>query len=250
MSQYYVLLLDENYRNIERLSEAFWAKGVTYKYFPKLEPFKLDTSECIFIVCNIALYADLELQIQTEEELGSIPTQCLYIFVYGDNNDIDDIEVALYRYADDYFFLPVSPKLILAKFNALSRRHNLFQTHLASKTHCISSEHFIIDPSTKKMILKGQLVALTLTEFNIIYTLASNPLKTYSMDYLFTLITGQKSLGDYNAIMTHISRMRKKIAAIDPHRKYILTVRNQGYRFNDKTIAPMALGIDSTSQMA
>ncbi|MBS7526054.1 response regulator transcription factor [Fusibacter paucivorans] len=250
MSQYYVLLLDENYRNIKNLSEAFWAKGISYEYFPKLEPFNLDNSECIFIVCNIALYADLELQIQTEEELGSIPTQCLYIFVYGDHSDIDDIEVALYRFADDYFFLPVSPKLIMAKFNALSRRHDIYQTHLASKTHCISNDHLIIDPSTKKMLLKGQLVALTLTEFNIIYTLASNPQKTYSMDYLFTLITGQKSLGDYNAIMTHISRMRKKIAAVDPHKKYILTVRNQGYRFNDKIITPIPIEANSTSKMA
>jgi len=33
-------------------------------------------------------------------------------------------------------------------------------------------------------------------------------------------------------LMTHISRLRKKIYAIDPHKEYIATVRNHGYKIS------------------
>jgi DNA-binding winged helix-turn-helix (wHTH) protein len=236
MTHYYVLLIDECRERLEPLTQSFLVNGIPYEYYPNIKHLKVEYHPCMIILCHTKQYAMLENQLPLIFGQEPSPMQSVNIMVYGEYEDYCHIESALFGFADDFFILPVMPRLLIAKFSAYVRKHNLIQSHLHVKANCISYKNLIIDPSTKRMILNDKIIALTLTEFNIIYTLASNPSKIFSMDYLFSLITGQKSLGDYNAIMTHISRIRKKIARVDPHRKYILTIRNEGYRFNEKVI--------------
>lgn len=155
--------------------------------------------------------------------------QSTYIIAYEHNNCINALKNALALGADDFVTIPTDFELFSHKIAAHYKHAACLQT---AYSKAISHSNLLIDPVTKQASLKNHRLELTQSEFNILYLLAKDPNEVYQMEYLFHTITGQKSLGDYNALMTHVSRLRKKMAKIDNRHHYILTVRNKGYKFN------------------
>lgn len=157
---------------------------------------------------------------------------CTYLVVYEHSNCIQSLKRAFEYGADDYLILPIQPELVSLKLIALQKRLEFWSNLNMNEQNTIVFNNLTIEPLSKQIMLNNHKLDLTHSEFNILYTLAKNPNDVFNMEYLFQMITGQKSLGDYNALMTHVSRLRKKIAHIDPTHHYILTVRNKGYKFN------------------
>jgi len=157
---------------------------------------------------------------------------CTYLIVYEHSNCTESIKNALKCGADDFLMLPIHPELISLKLIAQQKRIEFWANLNQSEQSTLIYNNFMIEPLSKQIVLNNYKLDLTHSEFNILYTLAKHPNDVFNMEYLFQMITGQKSLGDYNALMTHVSRLRKKIAHIDPSHHYILTVRNKGYKFN------------------
>ena len=232
MSQLFVWVIDENLQTASQFISDLKNNDINHEFITSHQAIDTERGQCTFILCHIKMYDIFEEQFKIIHT--SLPPQCAATYVYGEIHHKTEIENALLNYADDFIILPSYSELLRAKLKANMRMFQKMKTHISYHAQVIKLDQMTIDPLMKRVTLNDVQVPLTLTEFNIIYTLANNPMKTFSMDYLFTLITGQNSFGDYNAIMTHISRMRKKIAQIDATGKYIITVRNQGYRFNEK----------------
>jgi len=157
---------------------------------------------------------------------------CTYIIAYEHSNCTETLKESLLSGADDYLSFPFDPELTCLKIAAQQRHLNFLETLYQNDQTTIVYKNLTIDPFSKQIFLKSQRLDLTQSEFNILYTLAKSPNDVFNMEFLFQMITGQKSLGDYNALMTHVSRLRKKMAQIDSTDHYILTVRNKGYKFN------------------
>jgi len=187
--------------------------------------------ESNFIICNIKLTSFLKKMLF---EQNSFAKYQHYIVLYGSSKEKPLLVNQMNHFSDDFFLLPLELDNILAKINAFFRRQNQIERIYSLKTHYISYDHMSIDPLKLKVVLYEKNVNLTHSEFQIVYTLAFKPNVIYSMDFLYELINDQKCCGDYNALMTHISRIRKKFAEIDPFHPYIITVRNEGYLFNPK----------------
>lgn len=158
--------------------------------------------------------------------------RCTFVWVYDYDNELSRIKECLHKSADDYLTYPIDYELLSLKHNALKRRIDLLNTLYIVEQKPLILTDLYIDTLSKQVWLRDQSLNLTYSEFCIFYVLAKNPDEVFTMEYLFHTVTGQKSLGDYNALMTHISRLRRKISLIDPNHKYILTVRNKGYKFN------------------
>lgn len=167
--------------------------------------------------------------IQTPQRLQH---RCTFVWVYDYDNELSRIKACLHESADDYLTYPIDYELLSLKHNALKRRIDLLNTLYIVEQKPLIMTDLYIDTMSKQVWLRDQSLNLTYSEFCIFYVLAKNPDEVFTMEYLFHTVTGQKSLGDYNALMTHISRLRRKISLIDPKHKYILTVRNKGYKFN------------------
>lgn len=75
-------------------------------------------------------------------------------------------------------------------------------------------------------------VRLTYTEFEILYLLASNPGRVFTIEQIYNIIWNYEYLGDYATISKHISSIRKKIGDSSIRQFYIQTIRGVGYRFN------------------
>lgn len=153
-----------------------------------------------------------------------------YVIVYSITDDLKKVENALNLGADDFVGYPFDTEMILSKIIAFNRRYEVLKLYCKPFDNKIESGDLILDPILKHASLKDVPLDLTHSEFNILYTLYKNPDHIFSKDHLFQMVTGQKSLGDYNALMTHISRLRKKMSVIDSQREYITTVRNHGYK--------------------
>jgi two-component system phosphate regulon response regulator PhoB len=94
----------------------------------------------------------------------------------------------------------------------------------------IRIHNLTIDPGRCEALLDGRPLALTLSEFNILYVLARRPGIVLSRYQIVDSLHG----GDYvvtdRAIDVQITYLRKKLG---PCRDYIETVRGVGYRFRD-----------------
>jgi DNA-binding response OmpR family regulator len=151
------------------------------------------------------------------------------LFVSAKQEEIDKIR-GLGLGADDFITKPFSPNELVARVKAhLSRYARLSQQEERSKE--ITIRELTIDPSSHRVKLGKEEVALTNKEFELLHFLASHPNQVFSKDHLFEKIWGFESNGDVATVVVHIKKLREKIQS--PSKiPYIETVWGAGYRFN------------------
>ena len=82
------------------------------------------------------------------------------------------------------------------------------------------------------MVLRGQPVALTPKEFDVLLLLARQPDRTFTRDELLDAVWGTGFDGYGHTVNTHINRLRAKIEGDPAHaRRASMTVWGVGYRF-------------------
>jgi two-component system response regulator MtrA len=87
-----------------------------------------------------------------------------------------------------------------------------------------------IDPVAYVVARGSEQIALTVTEFRLLYEFARHPGQVLTRDQLLELVWGYSYLGDSRLVDVHVQRLRAKIED-DPARPLlILTVRGVGYR--------------------
>jgi two-component system, OmpR family, alkaline phosphatase synthesis response regulator PhoP len=137
-----------------------------------------------------------------------------------------DIVTGLELGADDYVTKPFSGKVLAARVRRLLRR----QKGEADEREVVKIHNLTIDPSRYEVTADGKAVALTLTEFNILHTLARRPGRVFTRYQIVDAIHGNDYLVTDRAIDVQIVSLRKKLGR---SAKYIDTVRGVGYRLTD-----------------
>jgi len=160
---------------------------------------------------------------------------CHALWTYTHTSEHMDILKSYRHGADATINLFEDSELLALKLVAHIKQLNALSCFFNNELEAIHYKNIRIDAYMNQIHLNNAPLDLTPSEFNLFYALAKNPHQVFHMEYLFQMITGQKSLGDYNALMTHMSRLRKKIACVDDSHAYILNVRNKGYKFNPHT---------------
>ncbi len=124
--------------------------------------------------------------------------------------------------ADDYMTKPFSPKVLLAKANALLRRSSVLpaDTLNAGKISIISASH--------KVFLDGREIALTYKEYELLHFLMSNPGQIFNREQLLNRIWGYDFEGTTRTVDTHIKTLRQKLGDEGRH---IVTLIRSGYKF-------------------
>jgi DNA-binding response OmpR family regulator len=117
----------------------------------------------------------------------------------------------------------------LARIKAVLRRSS--ELSPAGKT----SERFIvgdleIDPESHTVLRAGQALDLSPREFNLLYTLASQPEKVIGTQDLLTQVWGAEFIGQPQVVYVHIRWVREKLEADPNHPQRIVTVRGVGYK--------------------
>jgi DNA-binding response OmpR family regulator len=163
-----------------------------------------------FEVCRI---------LRQQESTTHIPI----IILSAKSRETDKV-VGLELGADDYMTKPFSPRELIARIKAVLRRHKE-QPPVEIKRGLI-----VIDSIKHKVLVKGQEVELTATEFRLLETLAKRPGAVFSRNQLLDAVGSDESMVYDRTVDAHVKSLRRKLGKA---KDYIETVRGIGYRFRE-----------------
>ena len=124
--------------------------------------------------------------------------------------------------ADDYICKPFSPREVVARVKAVLRR---------SSAGAEPASSLLIDENAGRALLHGHDLELTAVEFKLLLHLTRHPGRLFSRGQLMDRIyPDQRIVGD-RTIDSHIKKLRRKIAAVDPGAEFIESVYGVGYRY-------------------
>ncbi len=138
-----------------------------------------------------------------------------------------DIVAGLELGADDYVTKPFSPKVLVARVRAVLRRKS---RQPVDETQPLEAHDVLIHPGRHEVLVDGQEVDLTYTEFSILHFLARRPGWVFTRHQIIDAVRGRGYPVTDRSVDFHIATVRKKLGeAAD----YIETVRGVGYRFKE-----------------
>ncbi len=158
-------------------------------------------------------------------EMSSLPI----ILLTAKSDEEDKLKGYAYG-ADDYMTKPFSPKVLLAKANALLRRTSVDFTNTVSDTlsNTLSAGKIMISPAAHKVFVDGTELTLTHKEYELLYFFLSNPEQIFSREQLLNRIWGYDFAGNTRTVDTHIKTLRQKLGS---EGKSIVTLIRSGYKF-------------------
>ncbi|SHJ14526.1 response regulator transcription factor [Parasporobacterium paucivorans] len=131
---------------------------------------------------------------------------------------------------DDYVVKPFSPKELMARLGViLSRNRGRQSISDGDTSKCrLQFEGMKIDGKAYNVYIDGVKAAITMREFDLLYFLASHPNIVFSRQQLLDNVWGYDYMGDDRTVDTHVKMLRHSIGE---YRKYIITARGVGYKF-------------------
>ncbi len=157
-------------------------------------------------------------------ELTNIP-----IIISSARDDITDKVIGLERGADDYMPKPYDPRELVTRIKTILRR-----THTVEEKSQKKDEIFVSDLGAHTISFKGEFLDLTAAEYDILTMLIQHKNGSVSREQLLyesEHIDDDSSIKNIDVI---ISRIRQKIAKIDPDHIYIKPIRGVGYLLTDR----------------
>jgi len=104
----------------------------------------------------------------------------------------------------------------------------------AANDGLISSGGIVIDDAAYSVVLEGEALDLTYTEFELLKYLVQHPGRVFSREHLLADVWGYDYYGGTRTVDVHVRRLRAKLGP--EHEALIGTVRNVGYRFSPEGI--------------
>lgn len=137
--------------------------------------------------------------------------------------------------ADDYITKPFNPLEMVSRVKAQLRRYTFYNgAETLENKEIFDSAGLIVNHQTHVCTLYEKEIALTPTEFNILWLLCKNADKVVSTEEIFEKIWNEKYLDSNNTVMVHIRRIREKLNEPSRNPKFIKTVWGVGYKIEKK----------------
>ena len=145
-------------------------------------------------------------------------------------SETEDKVLGLNVGADDYITKPFVPVEVLARVRSQLRRYD----RLGSKPETVDGNLTVggvtLDDRTKSVMVDGEAVSLTPTEYAILHLLMANPGKVFSTKVLYESVWQETALGSEGAVAVHIRHLREKIEINPSEPRYLKVVWGQGYK--------------------
>ncbi|HEX8986483.1 MAG TPA: phosphate regulon transcriptional regulator PhoB [Rhodocyclaceae bacterium] len=167
---------------------------------------------------------DLARRLRSEPRTRDVPI----IMLTARGEEADKVQ-GLTVGADDYVTKPFSPKELLARIQAVLRRH---RPHATEDTLEVGALR--LDPVTHRVTAAGREVGLGPTEFRLLHFLMAHAERVHSRVQLLDQVWGDHVFVEERTVDVHIRRLR---AALEDsgHDALIQTVRGSGYRLSAQT---------------
>jgi DNA-binding response OmpR family regulator len=127
--------------------------------------------------------------------------------------------------ADDYVTKPFDLRELDARISAVMRRYQ------ATVPQVIRTEELVIDDERKEVVVRGEGIALSPKEYELLRLLASKPGKVYSTDEILAAVWPGRDAAAAEDVKKYVHMLRNKVERDPGDPKIIVTVRGFGYRF-------------------
>ncbi len=154
-------------------------------------------------------------------------TQHIPVIMLSAKGDEADVVTGLELGAADYITKPFSPRILVARLRAVLRRR---ATEAVSDSVPLAIHDLVIHPGRHEVLVKGQPVDLTVTEFRLLHMLARRPGWVFTRSQIVNGVHGEDYPVSDRSVDVQIVGLRKKLGACGD---YIETVRGVGYRFKE-----------------
>ena len=148
------------------------------------------------------------------------------VFLTAMDREFDEVK-GLEVGGDDYVRKPFSPKMLIARINAIFRRID----QINSKGTSICFGELEINTSTYIAQLNGEELHLPRKEFELLALFMSQPNIIFNREELLGRIWEEDVFVVDRTIDVHINRIRSKLGS---YKNWIETVKGIGYRFRPK----------------
>ena len=144
------------------------------------------------------------------------------------SEDMDKI-LGLNVGADDYICKPFNPLELLARVNSHLRRYTKYSGSLKVEGNNMVIGGLEINNDTKEVSVDGEIVKTTPIEFKILYLLAKNAGKVFSIEQIYENVWNEPAYNT-DTVMVHIRNIREKIEINPKDPKYLKVVWGVGYK--------------------
>ena len=124
---------------------------------------------------------------------------------------------------DEYISKPFSPKILVARVEAILRR-----TQGSGNTDEISAGGIVVDKAAHTVMSDGSPVDLSFKEFELLTYFIENQGIALSREKILNNVWNYDYFGDARTIDTHVKKLRSKLG---DKGEYIKTIWGMGYKF-------------------
>jgi two-component system, OmpR family, phosphate regulon response regulator OmpR len=160
---------------------------------------------------------------------NNVETPIIMLTARGD--EVDRI-IGLEMGADDYLPKPFNPRELLARINAVMRRHEHSpESEKSGKQEVFNFGEFTFDSANRSLSRNGAAITITSGEFALLKVFTEHPRQPLSRDRLMQLARGRELDVFDRSIDVQVSRLRRLIEPDPAHPRYLQTMWGFGYVF-------------------
>ncbi len=226
MSDYNLLLIDDDQELTELLSEYLGSQGftITLAHDGESGLHKANATQFDLILLDVMLPKMDGFEVLKQLRLTN-KTPVLMLTARGDDFDrIFGLELG----ADDYLPKPFNHRELVARIKAMTRRMEHIQS--LHQQNDIELNEVKLDFASRQVTCAGHEVQLTGTEFQILQLLMKCPGEIVSKEVISKEVLGRRLAPFDRSIDMHLSNIRKKLQVHSDIEK-VKTVRGAGYIF-------------------
>jgi len=137
--------------------------------------------------------------------------------------------------AVDYVTKPFSPDILVARIRAALRRTDIASRRL--KLPSYRDDYLTIDLEARQVLVRGKLVKLTATEYQLLAYLVQNAGRVLGFQQILENVWGCEYQDSINYVHVYMSHLRNKLEEDPKNPCYLLTEHGMGYRFQKSPAA-------------
>lgn len=225
-----ILIVDDEQSIVDILQENLEREGyltvAAYDGKEALDKAYSENPDLILLDCMLPKYDGFDVCRKLRKD-SLVPI----IMLTAKSEEIDKV-LGLELGADDYIVKPFSVREVMARVKALLRRSHVTDNGSQDEDEILEFGDLKINPKAYEISLGGEVLNLTLREYELVLFLAQNAGQVFSRETLLEKVWGYEYFGDVRTVDVTIRRTREKLEPNQDDYQYILTKRGVGYYFN------------------
>ena len=224
---YNILVCDDEKDIVSALKIYLGADGYQiYEAYNGREALEVIEREEIHLVLMDIMMPELDgigAMIQIRQK-SNVPV----ILLTAKSEDTDKV-LGLTVGADDYVTKPFNPVEVQARVKSQLRRYMQLGGGQV-KPEILSMGGIELDDRTKEVMLDGEKVSLTWTEYDILKLLMEHPGKVFSPNEIYEKVWNDNPYGTENTVAVHIRHLREKVEYNPAEPRYLKVIWGRGYK--------------------